>query len=265
MGRALRPELLGVVGYALAHSATLEHAMARVARFRALVNPALAPRITRSADEVELAHLYPHRLARASFVGEGTVLGYVTLFEQLTGARPRLLEARFQHRRPADVARYVEVFRCPLVFDDEVTSLTLPASTLSLEVKRADPQLCAYLEDHARTLLARLPQDERLSDRVKRLIAQELRGGEPAQAAVARQLGMSGRTLQRRLQQEGTSFTALLDEMRRQHALLYLQDRRMAVYEVAYLLGYREPSAFFRAFRRWTGETPQALRARAGP
>ena len=84
----------------------------------------------------------------------------------------------------------------------------------------------------------------------------------PEQAVLARRLGMSECTLQRRLRSEGTSFAGLLDELRLDLARQYLGDNRLAIYEVAYLLGYSEPSAFNRAFRRWTGQTPREYRQR---
>jgi len=74
-------------------------------------------------------------------------------------------------------------------------------------------------------------------------------------------MGMSERTLQRRLASEGSTFNGLLEEARRTIAISYLADRKLAAYEVSFLLGYAEPSTFFRAFKRWTGKTPQEYRA----
>lgn len=88
-----------------------------------------------------------------------------------------------------------------------------------------------------------------------------LRRGVPSQSEVARHFGMSERTLQRRLKEEGCVLQSLFEETRRQLAELYLGEPRLALYEVAMLLGYSEPSAFFRAFRRWTGRTPEQFRA----
>ncbi|HWO08502.1 MAG TPA: helix-turn-helix transcriptional regulator, partial [Polyangiaceae bacterium] len=79
-------------------------------------------------------------------------------------------------------------------------------------------------------------------------------------ALIARRLGLGERTLQRRLRDEGTSFAALLDEARAELARSYLGDSKLAIFEVAYLLGYSEPSAFNRAFRRWTGKSPREYR-----
>jgi len=87
-----------------------------------------------------------------------------------------------------------------------------------------------------------------------------LRGDDPTLGAVAEQLRMSERTLQRRLAEQKLSFTDLLDDVRRESALEYLKARRVSVEEVAFLLGFATPSSFFRAFKRWTGTTPQGWR-----
>ena len=83
--------------------------------------------------------------------------------------------------------------------------------------------------------------------------------------AVARRLSTTARTLQRRLARSGTSFEELRDDARRQAAELYLSTTTLTIAEVTYLLGYSEPTAFHRAFRRWHGTTPQAFRAQAAP
>jgi AraC-like DNA-binding protein len=99
---------------------------------------------------------------------------------------------------------------------------------------------------------------------VRQQLVERLRDGEPEQGAVARPLGLSERTLQRRLRDEGTTFGALVDDVRLELARMYLGDPELAIFEVAFLLGYSEPSAFNRAFRRWTGASPSEHRRATG-
>jgi AraC-like DNA-binding protein len=127
---------------------------------------------------------------------------------------------------------------------------------------KADPSLCALLDRHARELLARYPREDSLVERIRTLMKGELNGGDASLEVVAERLGMSARTLQRKLQASGTSHQELLDEMRRDLAVRYLREPGMAVCEVAYLLGFSESSAFHRAFKRWTGTTPSEFRRR---
>lgn len=98
---------------------------------------------------------------------------------------------------------------------------------------------------------------------IRRAVAAELARGDARLATVARRLGTTSRTLQRRLRAEGLSHQQLLDEARREAAERYLRESSLAIAEIAYLLGYSEPSAFHRAFRRWSGTTPSEVRARA--
>jgi AraC-like DNA-binding protein len=96
---------------------------------------------------------------------------------------------------------------------------------------------------------------------VQHLVATDLSTAAPSATAAARKLHMSRRTLQRLLQDEGTTFTALVDGVRHQLATRYLCEPAIAIAEVAFLLGFSEASAFHRAFKRWEGRTPSAYRA----
>ncbi len=96
--------------------------------------------------------------------------------------------------------------------------------------------------------------------KVRQALWSELSGGKPTIGKIADVLGLSVRTLQRRLHEDGTSFANVLEDFRRDMSVRLLRDRGLAVYEVAFLLGYSEPSTFFRAFRRWVGMAPQEFR-----
>lgn len=137
----------------------------------------------------------------------------------------------------------------------------LDAAVLRRPVPAADAELSRIVTAHADGLLERLGSPAASwSDRVRRALLQGLDGERATLPAVARQLGLSERSLQRRLRDEGTGFAPLLDAVRHELALRWVGEGRLALGEVAYLLGFSEPSAFHRAFRRWTGTTPQAMR-----
>ena len=116
------------------------------------------------------------------------------------------------------------------------------------------------LEDHAAAIVAAMPQTDSLAAKVRRAIASRISQGDVQIENVAHTLAMSTRSLQRRLAGEGVSYQELLDEVRRNAASSYLAQNRLAIGEVGYLLGYSEPAAFHRAFKRWHGVTPQAYR-----
>ncbi|MBX7084394.1 MAG: AraC family transcriptional regulator [Nannocystaceae bacterium] len=125
---------------------------------------------------------------------------------------------------------------------------------------RADAGLATLLEAHAADLVARLPEGGGTARDVATAVASTLGEGEPSLAAIAKRLHTSARTLQRRLDDEGTSLAAIVRAQREHAARRYLQRREMSLVEIAWLLGFSDQSAFTRAFRRWTGVTPARFR-----
>ena len=117
------------------------------------------------------------------------------------------------------------------------------------------------LEGHADEILARLPAHAGLALEVQRALASRVAGGDTRIESVGRVFGMSARTLQRRLADEGLSFQKLLDDARKVAAGRYLDESTLAIGEIAYLLGYSEAAAFHRAFKRWYRATPEAFRS----
>lgn len=136
----------------------------------------------------------------------------------------------------------------------------MPREAWRLPLRRRDPALRHVLEDHANAILARLPAHAGVAFEVQRALSGRVAGGDTRIGAVADRLAMSSRTLQRRLAAEGVSFQELLEGARREAAGRYIGESTLAIGEVAYLVGYSEPAAFHRAFRRWYGMTPAAFR-----
>jgi AraC-like DNA-binding protein len=116
------------------------------------------------------------------------------------------------------------------------------------------------LERQAEDILARLPSRTGLALDVQRALTKRVAGGDTRIGALAHELAMSGRTLQRRLAGEGVSYQELLDDARKEAAGRYLHESALAIGEVAYLVGYSEPAPFHRAFKRWYGTTPEKFR-----
>src|SRR5262249_51637173 len=132
--------------------------------------------------------------------------------------------------------------------------------TLEIPLLRADAALQAILEAQVMAVIEKLPRGEATTDAVRRYLAGGLGDGQPTLEQIAPRLHMSPRTLHRRLEEEGTSFRQVLSEVRRELAARHLSEGRLAIGEIAFLLGFSEPSAFHRAFKRWTGHAPLAWR-----
>jgi AraC-like DNA-binding protein len=147
-----------------------------------------------------------------------------------------------------------------LHFAGEMNAMVLRRDLLDTPLVRADPRLCVILDRQVRETLERLPKTTDLSERVRQIVAEKLTAGEPKIGEIARGLGMSARTLQRQLDRDGTKFRELIDALRRELAVSHLKEKEIPIAEVAFLLGFSEASAFHRAFKRWSGQTPAEFR-----
>ena len=180
---------------------------------------------------------------------------------EITGSDLTPVEVCLPFPRPRRTRDYARVFRCALRFDQPVTAMVFRGEQLRLPVAAADSTLAGYLDDLASGKLRSLAAGDSLPGRVRQAMWSRLSTGTPGLRQIAADLAIGERSLQRRLQGHGTSFAGLLEDLRREVAIELLRDRRLAVYELAFLLGYSEPSAFNRAFRRWTGSSPSRYRA----
>jgi AraC-like DNA-binding protein len=173
-------------------------------------------------------------------------------------------EVQFRHDPPADIAPYRAMFGALVRFAQSDDAMVFDRTLLSRPLRTADHQLLRILEEHARAVLAELPvRNDDLIARLRQFVVGALPNDGAGLSAAARALGMSVRTLQRRLREHDIVYARLIDEVRRRLSGKYLADASLSLGEIAYLLGYSESSAFNRAYRRWNGRTPAADRRRA--
>jgi AraC-like DNA-binding protein len=182
-------------------------------------------------------------------------------FRDETDGRFRAAYASFCHT-PDDLAEMERVLDCPIRIGASWNGWALTRETWALPLRRRDPALADLLQRQAEEAIRRLPPMSGVALDVRRALASRVGGGDIRIQAIAAMLAMSCRSLQRHLAAAGVSFQHLLDQSRRDAAERYLSDARLSIGEVAYLLGYSEPAAFNRAFRRWYDITPLAFRQR---
>jgi AraC-like DNA-binding protein len=181
------------------------------------------------------------------------------LIRGLTATPVTLLEVRFAHPEPASTVQHLRAFAAPVRFSAGEDALILREADLAAALRTASPAL-ADLERHAAAQLGRMPPVETLPDRVRALVAAELTAGSASATQVARAMRLSSRTLTRRLAELGTSYQALLDEVRAGLAHQYLLEDGRSVEDVAGVLGFSDARAFLRAFQRWFGQSLSTYR-----
>jgi AraC-like DNA-binding protein len=166
---------------------------------------------------------------------------------------PRVV--RFAHGAPSVTVEHDDVFRCPVEFRAAHAEIEFGDEALDSRMLHANEAFCGIFEQQVRRAMERLPSPGSTSERVREVARAALSGGSCTLGDTAEALGVSVRTLQRRLRDEGTSFAEVVDALRRETAVAYLE-RRIPIPEVAALLGYSDATAFHHAFSRWTGSSP---------
>jgi len=258
LGTSIRPELFGVIGLVASSSATYGDALARIARYKRLC----------TGDRLDIERGRQRVVVRVA-MGEGSAayarqavdaeLSFLLAFGRRMTERPvQALRVTMRGARPANEAPYQRVFGCPIEWGARHDALWLSAEAVALPLVGRNAELNRAVEMIAERLVA-AGEDDVLT-RVRATIEAALPDGPPPMNALARRLALSPRSLQRKLRDRGTSFSDLISDVRRELAHRHLDDHRVAVAEVSYLLGFSHPNSFYRAFRRWTGMTPDEYR-----
>ena len=260
---ATPPGAFGIVEYVCRSAPTLGEALRQWVRYLGLLDDAVLVGLVEEEDQLCVRLLQEsdapapasHELCFALIVAHARALG---------AAPVSVTAVEFAHRCPGDLAAYQRWFDAPVRFDAETTQLVMSRTALRLGLTTADASLAAILTRHADALHVERPEPPDLRSQVKRVLGAALRSNDAQIEQVARRLGLTPRSLQRRLKDEGASFQSVREDVRRELAGRYLDDN-LSFAEISFLLGFSEPSAFFRAFKRWTGLTPLESRQRARP
>ena len=253
---------LGLLYYVLASSDTLGDALRRVARYSTIHNEGV--HIT-CRDRKGILILFEY-VGVARSIDRHQIEFFVTtllrICRQLTGLQLQPDSLKLKHRRVGLPAKLKTFFGCKVVFGSDVDQIVYPRLAKSLPVVNADPYLNSLLVQYCEEAISyRRIRSGTWRLRAENAIAPLLPHGLAEMSDVAKQLGISQRTLARRLASEGLTFADVLTKLRIDLAEHYLREPTLPISEVAWLLGYREASAFSHAFKRWTGKTPKQAQA----
>lgn len=262
LSAATPPGAFGVVEYVVRSAATIGEALALGVRYLHILDEVIHAALVDDDDDPELVCL---ELLVDGPIPREACFAVVVAHARILAGEFRPARVELAHRPDADPAAYARFFGAPVTFDAPRTRLVMTRGSLAAPLVTADPTLLPVLVRHADELLARraaLAGHAPVSAQVRDALCALLRTGRADAEHVAAHLGVTPRSLQRRLKDEGTTFVAVRDELRRELALGYLDDQ-LSIAEVSFLLGFSEASAFFRAFKRWTGMTPAEAQRRA--
>lgn len=264
MGELINPVSVGVLAYVMMHCPTLGQALDKLCQYQDIVCEGV--RTTGGSEGrrywLSLDIVSPD-IVFVDYVVNSEFSIYQSAIRALTGLPFAADEIHFAYPRPLDDREHRRVFApATLTFDAPQTAMLFDATWLETPILNANPSLFGLFEEHAHGLLRQLRQPT-LAARVKAELVALLKGEEPTLPAVADRLAMGVRTLQGHLKTEGVTYQQLLDEVRRDLAVRHLREPHLSTTDIAYLLGFAEPSGFVRSFKRWTGQTPGAYRQRA--
>jgi AraC-like DNA-binding protein len=261
-GELIEPGDLDVVEYAARHCATAREGILCSARLIRLLHEAVDVELVEEGEQASWRATIHGPGARPAGLYEFIIAVNLVVARRMIGMRVLPLEVHFSHTVPSSAAEYARFFGCPVVLGHESNEIVMVRQALDAPLPLADPDLRAAFEQHGDQLLARLPTAESIGSKVRKLTIASLGEGDVGMEAIAKRLHMSVATLRRRLKDEGTTHSQILDDLRFELAKRYLRRPDLAVSEIAYSLGFSHVNAFHKAFKRWTGSAPVEYRAR---
>lgn len=254
VARAMDGAAFGALGFVMASCSTLRDALQRFARYTRLLCDELRFDVIEQGDSASVVYAL-EGLPHVPELFEMAICHFVSTARKGTGDAFFPQAVMFRHRAPQ--RSLSNVLFAPVTFGAAQDVVICHRATLDLPLRGRNATLLGILERHVEHILAQMPNDEDLTAMASLAIRGLLPMGEPSLADVARRCGMGERTLQRKLRARGVTFRKLIDNVRRDAALVHLADDHVSVSEVAFALGFSDPSAFHHAFRRWTGRCPR--------
>jgi AraC-like DNA-binding protein len=270
-GEAVRMQEISIVGLICEACETTRDVGEQLNRYGRLVydradgKPSDLIRLVVNESGVWIEAITPIFSAHA-FIIEAEFARLVWNTRAMFGALPYLkehpfpLEVHFMHEAPSYRAEYERVFQAPVTFGARWNAMRIHEGFGSLRQPPVSRYVFGVLSERAQALLDSLESAKTVKGQVESLLIPDLHKGDPSVERVAEKMGLSRQTLYRKLKAEGATFEKLLDQLRHKMALHYLNGKKVSVNETAYLVGFSDPSAFSRAFKRWTGASPRAMR-----
>ena len=260
-GAAMQCDDYGAFGLAYKSATTLRGSYERSNRY-ARVLTSVSTYTLEKAESGAYVHLHRsgERRLGMRLSNEATIASITSISREVSTRPFTPLAVYFKHRAPDSLSGHEAYFGCPVYYESDRDALLVSEETLRTPNHLGDESISRFFDSHLEQEVSKLKEEESLEQRVRGHISRALSEGVPAISDIAETMGMSGRTLQRRLADHGYTFQTLVDEARRQLSERLLKQTDYSLAEVAFMTGYSEQSAFTRAFKRWAGQTPRSFR-----
>jgi AraC-like DNA-binding protein len=260
-GRSMASDDYGAFGLAWKAAPTLRDSFARAERYARLLSSVVEYEVCAyGGGAYFMLHRSGPRRLGMRLSNEATLASVVSISREVSGDAFAPLEVHLKHRAPKTTAHHERYFGCSVMFDSDRDALLVSTDALNRPNKLGDEGITRFLLRHLEEEMKKLAHDKSIEQLIKDSIARSLSDGPPKMDDVARRLGMSVRSLQRRLAEDSLSFQTLAEATRRELAEGLLVDGRYSIAEIAFLTGFAEQSSFTRAFKRWAGRTPASYR-----
>lgn len=261
IGAAMRSDEYGAFGLAWKSAPNLRGSFARSERYGHVLGSAE----TYSVEKSDVGLFFSLEKAGEGQSGmvlsnEASISAVDAISREVSTGNFLPLAVHFKHAPRGDISVYEAHFGCQVHFESGRDALLVSEESIDVPNKLGDEKIASFFDGHLEQQLASLAQESNLELRVRRTITSALSEGVPTVSAIASELAMSARTLQRRLSEQGHSFQSVVDTARRELAQRLLRETKYSLAEVAFLTGFAEQSAFTRAFKRWAGQTPRSYR-----
>jgi AraC-like DNA-binding protein len=261
LGERVSVRPFDVIADLASHAPTLRDAFQNFARFHRIVCDGPDTAVFEQNGVATVHYHFLRTSARCNRLrAEFAMVGYLRMLRHFTRPETTARAVYFEHSPPEYSPEYARIFGGTERFDHDFTGLEFDGELLDRTRQPQNGELYTVLESLAERKLSRVTREGGHAARLRDFLTSSALGERPPMDVVARSLGISVRSLRRRLDEEGVSYTTLLNESRATLAKRMLDDSRRSIYETAYAMGFSDPSAFHRAFKRWTGMTPSQYR-----
>lgn len=253
------PSHLSSLGYAWLASSSLHTALNRLSRYVRIINDAISIQLEENEGNMIISISSEDREVPAYYHADASSAIILSMCRVNYGEELNPVSVSFKHSVTECSGEYFRFFRCPVEFDAEENRIVFTSEVVNKRLISSNPQLAQINDQVMINYLARLDKND-IVQQVKVAIIDQLPSGNVTDDSVSEAIYTSKRSLQRKLNEQGTTFKTILTEVRKDLACKYIYDRNLTLTEISFMLGFSEMSSFSRAFKRWTGESPKEFR-----